>query len=209
MRAINLLPEDAKRSRRGPRVNLPLVGGAALLALVIGLLVIMSNSAAHKVTERQNTLDSLRERIAGVPPAPVAPAPTTGQTGLEAEKAARVTAITSALSRRIAWERVLRQFALVLPSDVWLTSMSLHAPIPATSTPGEAPTPAPAPTTGVTIVGYTYSQAGVARMLGRVSAVPYFTNVTLQSSAQALVGKRNVVSFTILAGMQSPTGVSS
>src|SRR5207237_2883524 len=56
------------------------------------------------------------------------------QDALVADKAARVTALNAALSKRIAWDRVLREFALVLPDDVWLLSLSATAPSSATVT---------------------------------------------------------------------------
>ena len=54
---------------------------------------------------------------------------------LAAEKGARVGALSAALTSRIAWDRVLRQVSLVLPEDVWLTSLSATAPTAAAPAP--------------------------------------------------------------------------
>src|SRR5205823_14259306 len=56
------------------------------------------------------------------------------QDALVADKKARVTALNAALSKRIAWDSVLREFALVLPVDVWLLRLSARAPTSAATT---------------------------------------------------------------------------
>jgi len=40
-----------------------------------------------------------------------------------------VTALSAALTSRVAWDRVFREFSLVLPDDVWLTTLSAKSPI--------------------------------------------------------------------------------
>ena len=107
-------------------------------------------------------------------------------------------ALTEALSGRIAWDRVLRQVSLVLPEDVWLTSLTATAPA-ADAEPVEG---AAGTATGVTLVGSTYSQDGVARFLSRLSVVPDLTNVRLLSSQSVLVGERELVQFTVLADVR-------
>ena len=41
----------------------------------------------------------------------------------------RSLALDSALGKRVAWDRILRRFALVLPDDVWLTSLQGTVPL--------------------------------------------------------------------------------
>ena len=91
---------------------------------------------------------------------------------LNAESAARVTAVSGALQRRVSWDRVLRELSMVLPSDVWLTTLTAKAPQSAILTVPAAP-PAPGATpTGLVIGGYTYSQDAVARLLSRLAGRP-------------------------------------
>ena len=78
-----------------------------------------------------------------------------------------------ALSQRIAWDRILREFSLVLPSDVWISSLSMTAPA------AGATTTAATAATGFTIQATTYSYDSVARMLSRMQLIPDLTNVTL------------------------------
>jgi len=194
MRAVNLLPRDeVKRSFEAKRGVI--FGGAFGAALVTAALVSMTISAGGAVSEKQAELETLRTEIAAIP-APVVNDANANDV-LAAEKSARVGAMSAALTSRVAWDRVLRQVSLVLPEDVWLTSLSATAPGPAT-TAGEATA------SGFTLIGSTYSQNGVARFLSRLGVVPDLENVRLQSSESVLVNERQLVQFTILADVRGP-----
>src|SRR5438445_10388789 len=118
MRAVNLLPRDHAQSSRLPGTP-ALVGICAgvLVAAVLGADFMMQSG---KVAKEQQQLDALQARVAALPAAPSGP--TTAQTQLAGEHSARVSALSSALSNRVAWDRVFREFSLVLPYDVWLTT---------------------------------------------------------------------------------------
>ena len=186
MRAVNLLPKDDRRQRgaEARRNNPVLIGGVAGAVLVTAILCAWFLTASAGVADNQKRRDAAAAELSATP----VPAPTSPQSSaLEQQKVARVTALSSALGGRLAWDRVLREFALVLPDDVWLTSMSAQAP----SGGG---------TSGFTINGRTYSQDGVARLLARLALVPHLTNVTLQhSSAATSETGRKIVEFTINA----------
>ena len=195
MRAVNLLPRDeVKRSFEAKRgVVFGAAGGAALVTV---LLVTMTMSAGGAAGENQAELDGLRAQIAAVP------APTENDSSndeaLAAAKGARVGALSSALTSRVAWDRVLRQVSLILPEDVWLTNLTAKAPVTsAAAAPGTGGA-------GFTLTGSTYSQNGVARFLSRLSVVPDLVNVRLQSSQSSLVSTRELVQFTILADVRAP-----
>jgi Tfp pilus assembly protein PilN len=104
------------------------------------------------------------------------------------------------LTSRVAWDRVFREFSLVLPEDVWLTTLSAKSPIsPVTnvSTTSEGGAPSQ-----FTIQGRTYSHDGVARLLSRLQVVPDLTNVQLLSSTLSKVGGQDVVEFSIAADIK-------
>jgi Tfp pilus assembly protein PilN len=186
VRAVNLLPKDDRRQRgaEARRNNPVLIGGVAGAVLVTAILCAWFLTASAGVADNQKRRDAAAAELSATP----VPAPTSAQSSaLQQQKVARVTALSSALGGRLAWDRVLREFALVLPDDVWLTSMSAQAP-----TGGG--------TSGFTINGRTYSQDGVARLLARLALVPHLTNVTLQhSSAATSETGRKIVEFTINA----------
>jgi Tfp pilus assembly protein PilN len=205
VRAVNLLPRD-DRSKRTPAENAPILVGLGLGLVVAIALSVMFLGASSSVTDKRNALGQARQSLAVLPPLPKAQ--TAVEAGLAGEQKARVAAVTSALSRRVAWDRVLREFATVLPDDVWLTSISAKAPAsPASAAPPAVVAPGTAPT-GFTINGYTYSQDGVARLLSRLAVLPDLHNVQLQTSSLAQVGRQEVVQFTILADV-SPPGAAS
>jgi Tfp pilus assembly protein PilN len=209
MRAVNLLPKDAVRVvTRVQKIAVGVgTGGAVILT---ALMAMMFLSASSKVHDAQLTLDDLKAQLAIIPPP--AASPSAGATALAAQQGPRVAAVTAALQRRVAWDRVMRELSLVLPEDVWLSKLSAKAPISpgAASLPG-APVAAPVssgPPTQMTIDGYTYSHDAVARLLSRLAVIPDLQNVALQSSTLSAVGRRTVVHFSIAADLRSP-GTSS
>jgi Tfp pilus assembly protein PilN len=205
MRAVNLLPRD-ERAKRTPAENAPIYVGLGLLLVVSIALSVMFLGASSSVTDKRNALGDAKARLAVLPPLPKAK--TAVEAGLAGEQKARVAAVTSALSRRVSWDRVLREFATVLPDDVWLTSLSAKAPAsPASAAPPAPVAPSAAPT-GFTINGYTYSQDGVARLLSRLSVLPDLHNVQLQTSSLSKVGRQHVVQFVILADVTPPGATS-
>jgi Tfp pilus assembly protein PilN len=109
------------------------------------------------------------------------------------------------LASRTSWDRVLREFSLVLPTDVWLTTLIAKSPIsPITNAATGSTTPSQ-----FTITGRTYSHDGVARLLSRLQVIPDLTNVQLISSTLSLVGKQQVVDFSIVADIKAPAGAGS
>jgi Tfp pilus assembly protein PilN len=112
---------------------------------------------------------------------------------------------------------VFREFALVLPDDVWLLTLSATAPVTAATAPTPAastsssssdPSTSLVGTLGFNIEGYTYSHDAVARLLTRLAVVPDLEQVQLLTSEQAKLGARNVIHFTIAANVRAP-GASS
>ena len=215
MRAVNLLPRDDRR-RGGPSIPTPIavtaIGGFTLVAAVIGLLFV---SAHGTVKSRRLELAQKQQELAAIPVP--AQSQVQQQDALVADKQARVTALNAALSRRIAWDRVLREFALVLPDDVWLQDLSASAPTlaatAATTTDAEAASssssaPALGGALGFSIEGYTYSHDAVARLLTRLSVIPDLQQVQLVSSEQAKLGERPIVHFKVSANVRAPGATS-
>ncbi len=205
MRAINLLPrDDARRGAQRPQwiVLVPVVL-AVLLAAGLSATFLQ---ASGKVKDKQAELASLQEALQAIPTPDAAKVKS--QTALAADKQARATALSSALSRRVAWDRVFRELSLVLPDDVWLATLSAKAPVlssvatpPAPAVPGSS-----VAATGFTLDGYTYSHAAVARLLSRLAVVPDLVNVQLQTSARTKLGTASAVHFTIAADVRRPGG---
>ena len=205
MRAINLLPKEGDNRRGRPqKTQWVVLVPVALAVLLAALLSAMFLSASGKAKDKQAELSSLQQELKAIPTPDASKVKT--QSALAADKQARVTAMSAALSRRVAWDRVFRELSLVLPDDVWLATITAKAPVPSSTAiapPPAAPGSALA-ATGFTIDGYTYSHAAVARLLSRLGVVPDLVNVQLQQSTLTKLGTANAVHFTIAADVRRP-----
>jgi Tfp pilus assembly protein PilN len=196
MRAVNLLPREIPtksfEAKRGV-----VFGAAGGLAVVTVALTALMFGAGGSIDEQQGQLDTLNAELAALP----RPDPE-GDSGVDAmlaaEKNERITALSSALSSRIAWDRVLRQVSQVLPEDVWLTRFTSQAE----ETPDPGTTEVPG--SSVILTGSTYSHSGVARLLARLGVLPALSSVQLQSSTTLELEPRSIVQFTIHLGIKPP-----
>jgi Tfp pilus assembly protein PilN len=209
MRSVNLLPRQQvqqKTERSNPTILVAAVGGAAvLLALVAGALL-----ASRSVDRQRQALASARAELAGTPAHHLSASTQAFRQSVLTQREQRSLALASAIGKRVAWDRILRRFALVLPSDVWLTSLTGTVPLdnPAAATVPTAPSALPATPTALSINGYTYSQASVARLLARLQVLPDLKNVQLSNSQTSLVAGQNVIQFTIVSDIRQGRGAS-
>ncbi|HEX4324153.1 MAG TPA: PilN domain-containing protein [Gaiellaceae bacterium] len=210
MRAVNLLPrQQAQRTHERPNavVLVASIGGAAVVLALVGGFLLANRSADR---ERQN-LAGARAVLAVTPAHHLSASTQTFRSNVLNKKEQRSLALDAALGKRVAWDRILRRFALVLPSDVWLTSLVGTVPLDDSAAAATAvPTSSslPATPTALTIVGYTYSQDSVARLLERLSVVPDLKNVQLQNSQTAQVAGQTVIQFTIVSDVRKGRGAS-
>jgi len=197
MRAVNLLPRD-QGQRTINKESLPLIIGACSGVLVAAILGAMFMMGSGKVAAAQRKLDDLNRSYQALPPPPAGPS--SAQQQLAGEQSARVSALSTALTSRVAWDRVFREFSLVLPDDVWLTTLTAKSPIsPLTNVSSSSGSSAPSQ---FSIQGRTYSHDGVARLLSRLQVIPDLTNVQLQSSTLSNVAGHSVVEFSIAADIK-------
>ena len=124
MRPVNLLPPELRQGARRPTRTgaMPYVLVGALAAVLVGvaLLVITGN----QISERKSEVAQLKqEDAAAVQEARRLAA----YTQFQALHEQRLATITSLADSRFDWERVMRELALVLPHDVWLTEMTASA----------------------------------------------------------------------------------
>ena len=201
MRAVNLLPKDHAQKGAG-RPSAPVLVGVCAGVLVAAALGADFMMQSGKITKEQRHLDELQAQVDALPQTPVGPSQ--GQAQLAGEHSARVAALSSALANRVAWDRIFREFSLVLPDDVWLTTLTAQSPVSpsaASGTGSSSGTP-----TQFAIAGRTYSHDGVARLLSRLQVVPDLQDVTLVSSTLAKVAGQDVVQFNIVADIRTASG---
>jgi len=204
MRAVNLLPKDSGQSKSIRNEDPAVVVGSAVglvVLIALSLAFYVSHSAAGSEQAKLNAARielgklSLIKRPTYKVPKPTRPIiPIPAVTG---EETARLQAVSGALSTRIAWDRILREFSLVVPDDITVTNLSLTAPPTTAQLPG-ATTTAVTPT-GLVLMGTTYSHDSVARLLSRLMLIPDLTDVTLSSSTATQNGDATSVQFNIAA----------
>lgn len=192
MRAVNLLPRDGAKSRSVTAENLPAVVGAGVGFVVVAALAGGYLSASSKVAAAQGVLDAKKAQLAAMPlpPEPTVD-PDATPPAVASEQGPRLQAVSAALSQRIAWDRILREFSLMLPNDVWVSSLQLTAANGQTSP------------NGFTINGQTYSYDSVARMLTRMAMIPDLADVSLTTTSRS----GRLVSFGVNAtikGLAAP-----
>ena len=133
MRAVNLLPrQHVEQTRERPNALVLLAaigGGAVLLALVAGTLV-----ANRSVDREKQALASARAVLAVTPDHQLSAQTQSFRQQVLTQREQRSLALASALGKRVSWDRVLRRFALVLPDDVWLHSVTANVPLDPAST---------------------------------------------------------------------------
>lgn len=201
MRPFNLMPKDVVRQTRETRTLVPYVLVALLGLLVFAGLAALFLRASSDVTAKQSQVDELRTELASleVPEKD----PLSGQrTGLAAEKTARTNALAGTLGGRVAFDRLLREIALVIPDGVALIQLSAQSPTATGAVPVAVQTaqPGSGPVQSFTIVGTTRQHEIVALTLARLSVIPELSAVSLVNSTED--PRLGIVNFTIKASVR-------
>lgn len=180
MRAVNLLPrEETSDGRKVP--PLPVLVACVGAVLVGAVLAMMFLSANAKVAKQRDALAKAQAQYNAIP-APPPPSPVVKD--LPQQRQTRVTALAGALGQRVVWDRLLREVSQVVPSDVWLVTLTAKSPSLVAPVSRNAPAPAPGTVLpdGFIATGCTYSQDSVARFLARLQLVPDLGEMTLGRS---------------------------
>jgi Tfp pilus assembly protein PilN len=208
MRAVNLLPrQQAQRKReRTNTVALAAGIGGAVVVLVLAAGFLLAN---RSVNRQRDALSTARAVLAATPAHHVSAETNAFRSSILNQREQRSLALAAAIGRRVAWDRILRRMALVLPDDVWLTNVTGTMPLePTAATAPTTPSALPAAPTAFTLQGSTYSQAGVARLLARLQVVPDLKNVQLQTSTATVIGNQRSINFTIVSDIRKGRGAS-
>jgi Tfp pilus assembly protein PilN len=182
VRPVNLMPPEERGQkapiRTGPIAYL-LVGALALGLAAVTMLVLTNN----KVSDRKAEISQLKQEEAAASARAAQFAPFASFDSVEQQRSATVKSLADS---RFDWERVMRELALVMPSDVWLTELS-----GSTAAGGAAGTTDPSAATTDTssiaapslhIVGCGAGQESVAGFLSALRDIDGVTRVGLTSS---------------------------
>ncbi len=180
MRAFNLMPQQEAGEKTTISPALTKVAIALLGVLVVAGLGFAYMTSSASVADKRAEADDRRAELAQLT-AQIGPEAADPSASLAGESQARTAALADALGTRVAWDRILREFSLVLPDPVVLLSITASS---GTSGSADPLSGAPAGETTFRIEGTAATQAAVALLLSRMSVVPEFSEVRLESSAR-------------------------
>jgi Tfp pilus assembly protein PilN len=198
MRAFNLLPkEDVRTEKESKPSAIPHVIVALAGVLVFAALAAFYLSSSAGVTSKTGELDDLRGELASLQVPEQQPQQPGESPNIDSERTARTAALSTALADRLAWDRVLRELALVLPADVTLVTLDGTAP-----SPGSAGAATSAAVSSFRVTGTSVSQASVARLLSRLQVIPELQSVQLEFATASEDQSKPGVNFAITASVR-------
>jgi Tfp pilus assembly protein PilN len=124
VRPVNLIPPEDRRGEHAPLRAGPLayiVLGALVLVLVGVTALVLAN---NQVAERESEVAKLEREDAQ---ATAKAQRLAAYAQFQAMSEQRVATVSELADSRFDWERVMRELSLVLPGDVWLTSLTASA----------------------------------------------------------------------------------
>lgn len=180
MRPVNLIPPDLRRGdtaplRTGPLVYI-LLGALVLVLAGVTMLVLTDN----KISDRKAQVVQLHREDAA---AKAKAERLAAYTQFQAMSEQRLTTVTSLADSRFDWERVMRELSLVLPKNVWLTSLDASAsPGEGTGEAGGGGIAAAIHGPSLELSGCTTGQDAVAGFVTALKDIDGVTRVGLESS---------------------------
>jgi Tfp pilus assembly protein PilN len=121
MRPVNLIPSEERSGGRKPMRGGPLayilVGALAAAVLGVAALVLTGNQIADskaEIAKLEGEKTAVEARAQAL----------SAYTQFHELRQQRIATVTSLADSRFDWERVMRELALVLPGNVWLTNLT-------------------------------------------------------------------------------------
>jgi Tfp pilus assembly protein PilN len=188
MKAVNLIPPDARKSGRGSAGPGFATGiGAYVLLGALAVAVLMAGAWAmtgRQLSDKQTDLARV-QREAQTAEAKVASLAPYKQFSTLATS--RVDTLTGLIDGRFDWSAGLREVARVIPADVDLTSLvgttSPSSRVEGAGGNGSLRSALPVP--AIDLIGCARSQSRVAELLARLRAVDGVQRVSLSSSEKS------------------------
>jgi Tfp pilus assembly protein PilN len=180
VRPVNLIPQEDRRGAKAPLRTGPLSYAiVAILLLALGgvtLLVLTGN----KISDRKAEVASLQSQVDA---AQAQADQLSTYTHFADLQQARQETVASLASSRFDWERTLHELALVLPGDVWLTTVTASAAADPSSSTSSSTTAVDGVTgPSLDINGCASGHDAVAKFLAALRDIDGVTRVTVLSS---------------------------
>jgi Tfp pilus assembly protein PilN len=178
VRPVNLLParyQPARATGTRSGVGYAVVGALAVLLVMVVAYIVTQNGIkdAHEKTAKAQAEQQEAQARAGA---------LSAYGDFSQLKASREQAVKSIAQVRFDYERLMRETALVLPKDVYLTTFNATAaPADAAATAGTATATGPT----VTLAGCAPTHPDVAATIVRLRKLHNVVDVNLQTSTKA------------------------
>jgi Tfp pilus assembly protein PilN len=182
MRPVNLIPVEDRHGDNAPLRTGPLVyillGALVLVLAGVSMLILTSN----QVSDSKSELAQVTQEDAAAKARAESLASYSQFSALHAE---RVQTISSLAQSRFDWERVMRELSLILPADVWLTSLDASASSESEGSSGGGSLGGSISGPSLTISGCAAGLDGVAGFVTALKEIDGVTRVGLESSELA------------------------
>jgi Tfp pilus assembly protein PilN len=191
-RRINLVPQ-ADRART--TTNFGVLGFVAAVILVLFALGLGYYLFTNTLNNRKDDLTRIEQETQQLQ-AQVNALAKYGRLDTERKRVEGI--VESAYAGRTLISEILDKLSLVVPENVWFSSMDISAPAPSADPEAALGT--------LSVSGNTYSFEDVAQLLIRLQLVPALSNINLDAaggSAEAVDPSQDVKSFSIGAAVKN------
>jgi Tfp pilus assembly protein PilN len=190
---VNLLPPEILEKRKAERRLAYMVVAFVVVSLVLagvwGFALTRANSKQRTLEAKQQELQQVKQQAAALEIFEVQ----------QAELARRKSVAHAALDARQDWAKLLDEISLVLPSDMWLSTLAATTEarlqlegfsVDATDTPD-------------------YGHKTVAKLLVRLAELEQLADVWLSNSVKTQVEERPALQFTVTASVVRPASTAT
>jgi Tfp pilus assembly protein PilN len=195
---VNLLPPEIAENKAFRVMQLRLAAVVVVALAIVGLVYMQvaggESSARNRLDAAQSQSTSLQHQISKL----------SNVTATAKQLEAAQGALAKAMGAEVRWSRYLNDLSITLPSNVWVTNMTVtENATPASSTAAAAATPAGKTSSSLgslTIQGKALSFNDVAVWLETLAKEKGYTDVWLTQGATEKIGDQEVVDFTSTVG---------
>jgi hypothetical protein len=186
---INLLPQEILEKRRFERdiryVVLAGVVALVLLFAVYGVLTIQVGQRNAELQDRQQTVANLEAQAEAF----------AIFEEKESDLEARLVLADEALAGRVEWGRVANEISLIMPSDVWIVTLTTDEEQGVTMFARAVDSETDVPDVG---------HKAVAKTLVRLNDLEQLSSVWLSSSIKTEYEEKPVIDFTVTTAVERP-----
>ena len=182
MRPVNLIPPEDRRGDGAPTraggLAYAVVGALALVLIAVSAVVLTNK----QISDREADVESLEVEAVALETEATNLAE---YTTFQAIRDARVATVSQLAQSRFDWERVLRELAIVMPQNVWLTSLSGSVTPEVDAGGSQNPLRASVAGPALELAGCGRSHRDVARLIAAMKDIDGVTRVAATDSEKS------------------------